>query len=278
MECCPLFYRVHRSFNYLLADRYWLHLLVLFACFNLIQETVSYTRIKICGLTRPEDVTAVTACGVDAIGLVFYGPSSRAVNASQAKKLLEKVPPFVTAVGLFVDAPATELRDVLAQVSLDLLQFHGEESATYCEQFGLPYLKALRVRPGMDIAAEASKYSGACGILLDTWHEGAAGGTGESFDWSLVPAQLDPAVVLAGGLTADSVGAAIAQLRPYAVDVCSASQRHVLGCRLMRFCLSVFVRSWWVTIGRSKKRDLPTSTKHRVQPFPLGLMFSTPHP
>src|SRR5690606_30998361 len=133
--------------------------------------------------------------------------------------ILDALPPFVTTVGLFVDMPRASLLELLEQVPLDLLQFHGDESAPSCESFARPYIKALRVRPGEDVAAAVAPYAGARGILLDTFVEGIPGGTGAAFDWSLVPADLEKPVILAGGLTADNVAAAIRQVRPYAVDV-----------------------------------------------------------
>jgi phosphoribosylanthranilate isomerase len=180
---------------------------------------VSFVRSKICGITRVEDALAAVEAGADAIGLVFYARSPRAVDVAQARLILDALPPFVTTVGLFVDMPRASLLELLEQVPLDLLQFHGDESAPSCESFARPYIKALRVRPGEDVAAAVAPYAGARGILLDTFVEGIPGGTGAAFDWSLVPADLEKPVILAGGLTADNVAAAIRQVRPYAVDV-----------------------------------------------------------
>ncbi|WP_277374454.1 phosphoribosylanthranilate isomerase [Pseudomonas sp. AA-38] len=176
-------------------------------------------RSKICGITRVEDALAAVEAGADAIGLVFYAKSPRAVSVEQAQAIVAALPPFVTSVGLFVDMPREELQAVLAQVPLDLLQFHGEESPADCEGHGRPYIKALRVRPGGDVAALLAPYAGARGILLDTFVEGVPGGTGAAFDWSLVPCEAGKPIILAGGLTADNVAQAIAQVRPYAVDV-----------------------------------------------------------
>jgi phosphoribosylanthranilate isomerase len=180
---------------------------------------LSAVRIKICGITRIEDALAAVAAGADAIGLVFYAKSPRAVTPAQAKAIVAALPPFVTSVGLFVDMPRAELRQLLAEVPLDLLQFHGDESPEDCAGHGRPFIKALRVKPGDDVAAAIARYSEAAGILLDTYVPGTPGGTGEAFDWSLVPRDAAKPVVLAGGLTPDNVGDAVRQVRPYAVDV-----------------------------------------------------------
>ena len=176
-------------------------------------------RVKICGITRVEDALAAAAAGADAIGLVFYANSPRAVGIEQAQAIIAALPPFVTTVGLFVDIQRDELRRILASVPLDLLQVHGDESVEQCEGFGRPYIKALRVKAGDDIIAEVSRYPGASGILLDTYVEGVPGGTGKAFDWSLVPEKLSKPVILAGGLRPDNVAEAVRQVRPYAVDV-----------------------------------------------------------
>jgi len=176
-------------------------------------------RVKICGITRTEDALAAAAAGADAIGLVFYSKSPRAVSVERARAIIAALPPFVTTVGLFVDAERTELQRILDQVPLDLLQFHGDESAEECEGFNRPYIKALRVKAGDDIAAQVNRFPGASGILLDTYVEGVPGGTGEAFDWSLVPQALAKPVILAGGLHAGNVAAAVNRVRPYAVDV-----------------------------------------------------------
>jgi len=180
---------------------------------------VTVVRSKICGITRIEDALAAVEAGADAIGLVFYGNSPRAVSIEQAAAILQALPPFVTSVGLFVDMPRDELQQLLQRLPLDLLQFHGDESPADCEGHGRPYIKALRVRPGEDVAAAMAPYAGAQGILLDTFVEGVPGGTGASFDWSLVPEDAAKPIILAGGLDADNVAAAIRQVRPHAVDV-----------------------------------------------------------
>ena len=180
---------------------------------------MSVVRSKICGITRIEDALIAAEAGVDAIGLVFYAKSPRAVSIQQARDIVAALPAFVTTVGLFVNASREELNDVLAGVALDLLQFHGDESPAECESYQRPYIKALRVKPGDDIAQLAAPYAKARGILLDTYVPGVPGGTGAAFDWSLVPSGLPQPVILAGGLSAANVQAAIEQVRPYAVDV-----------------------------------------------------------
>lgn len=179
------------------------------------------TRIKICGITRPEDALAAAAGGADAIGMVFYPDSPRAVSAAQACEIVAVVPPFVTVVALFVDEPAEAVQRILEEVPVDLLQFHGDETPDYCGRFARPWIKALRVRSGVDVEAECERYLSGRGVLLDTWHEGKAGGTGKTFDWELGRVRTSLPVVLAGGLDADNVGGAIKALRPAAVDVSS---------------------------------------------------------
>jgi len=180
---------------------------------------MSNVRSKICGITRIEDALAAAEAGADAIGFVFYAKSPRAVDVRQARAIIAELPPFVTTVGLFVNASRCELNEILEVVPLDLLQFHGDETPADCEGYHRPWIKALRVRPGHALEAACQLYSGARGILLDTYVAGVPGGTGEAFDWSLVPARLSKPIILAGGLSADNVGQAIAQVRPYAVDV-----------------------------------------------------------
>ena len=177
-------------------------------------------RIKICGLTRVEDVEAALAAGVDAIGLVLYPESPRHVTIEQAAALCRDIPPFVTVVGLFVNASRAQVHRVIEAVPLNLLQFHGDETVDQCEGFGLPYLRAARVRPGVDLLEFASQFPSARALLLDTWTP-AYGGSGESFDWSLVPASCPLPVILSGGLTPDNVAEAIRRVRPVAVDVSS---------------------------------------------------------
>ena len=183
------------------------------------------TRVKVCGVTRVEDALAAAESGADAVGLVFYAPSARAVGAEQAAAIVRALPPFVTAVGLFVDPTADEVRRALAAAPLDLLQFHGDEGAAFCAQFGRPYLKAVRVRPEVDLLEYARRYAGhpgaARGLLLDAYVEGQAGGTGRRFDWGLIPPGLPLPLVLSGGLDPDNVTEAVRRVRPWAVDVSS---------------------------------------------------------
>jgi phosphoribosylanthranilate isomerase len=177
------------------------------------------TRIKICGITRPEDAEQAAKLGADAIGLVFYGSSPRNVSIEQASTVVDILPPFVTSVGLFVNAAVDEIHAVLDRVNLDLLQFHGDESPEFCASFDRPWIKAIRMAEGVDLHAEAERYSESSGLLLDAYHPALPGGTGESFDWTRIPDDLPVSLVLAGGLTAANVGEAIATVQPYAVDV-----------------------------------------------------------
>jgi len=179
------------------------------------------TRTKICGITRVEDAQAAARSGADALGLVFYEKSPRHVSVRQAVELAKTIPPFVTVVGLFVNPSEDEVRELLRHVPLDVLQFHGEEPPEFCAQFGRPYLKAIRVRLGVDLLQCAARYAGAQGLLLDAYIEGTHGGTGESFDWALIPHDLPLPVVLSGGLHAGNVAQAVRVVRPYAVDVSS---------------------------------------------------------
>lgn len=174
--------------------------------------------MKICGITRREDAMAAVEAGADAIGLVFYGSSPRAVDITVAGEIVAGLPPMVTVVGLFVDAERDVVESACRFLPLSLLQFHGEEAPRYCSSFGKPWMKAIRVGPDTDIRSAAAPYAGAAAILLDTYKAGVPGGTGATFDWSVIPA-MDVPVVLAGGLSADNVSAAICSARPYGVDV-----------------------------------------------------------
>jgi phosphoribosylanthranilate isomerase len=178
------------------------------------------TRVKVCGITRLEDLSAAAEAGVDAIGLVFYPPSPRFLDLARAAALRAAAPPFVTTVALFVNPPVAQVREVLQRVQPAMLQFHGEETPEFCGQFGLPYLKACRVRPGVDLLEYLRPFSGAAGWLLDS-HVEEYGGVGESFDWSLVPAERVRPLVLSGGLAPGNVGQAVRRVRPWAVDVSS---------------------------------------------------------
>ncbi len=177
------------------------------------------TRVKICGLTREQDIAAAAKAGADAIGLVFYAPSPRAVEIEQARALSAAMPAFVTSVGLFVDAAEDYVTEVLSRVPLDLLQFHGDEDPSYCDRFNRPWIKAVRMRAGTDVTALARRYGGASNLLLDTYEPGMAGGTGRSFNWEVIPPRMAPDIILAGGLTPDNVADAIRAVGPYAVDV-----------------------------------------------------------
>lgn len=179
------------------------------------------TRVKICGITRLEDGLAAAAAGADAIGLVFVDASPRRVDPAQAQAIVAGLPPLIKLVGLFSDAPAERVQAVLGAVALDLIQFHGREPAEFCRRFGRPYIKALRMAEGLDPRVEAGRYADAAGLLLDSFHPQLTGGTGETFDWTRVPRDLGRPLILAGGLTPDNVGAAVAAVRPYAVDVSS---------------------------------------------------------
>jgi len=177
------------------------------------------TRIKICGITRVEDALCAAMLGADAIGLVFYQGSPRFVTIEQAADIAGKLPPFISTVGLFVDAGPEEIHSVLNNVRLDLLQFHGDELPMQCHSFGVPYIKAIRVHEGMDIAEYANRYTAARGFLLDSYQKDVPGGTGTTFDWSCVPGDMKKPIILAGGLTAGNVGKAVATIHPYGVDV-----------------------------------------------------------
>lgn len=179
------------------------------------------TRVKICGITSVADGLAAARHGADAIGLVFYPPSPRVVALEGARAIAESVPPFVARVAVFVNPAAREVEAVIRACRPDLLQFHGEETAEFCRGFGVPYLRALRVRRGVDLLESLSPYADAAGWLLDAYRQELYGGTGEAFDWDLIPRGLARPLVLSGGLDAENVGAAIRRVRPWAVDVSS---------------------------------------------------------
>jgi phosphoribosylanthranilate isomerase len=195
------------------------------------------TRIKICGITREEDLAVAVAAGADALGFVFYASSPRLVTPQRAAQLMAHVPAFVTKVGLFVNESAEAVRAVLTQVPLDLLQFHGDEDAAYCSRFGRPWIKAARVKPGFDLLEYASAFAeapGASGVLLDAHFEGYGGG-GKSFDWSLIPQSLPLPVILSGGLHPGNIAQAVRVVRPWAVDVSSGveSAKGIKDARLI---------------------------------------------
>ncbi len=182
-------------------------------------------RVKVCGITRAEDAQRASELGVDAVGLVFHPPSPRAVSISRAAAIVAALPSFTSVVALFVNPSAQMVRDVLRAVPVDLLQFHGEEDPSFCQGFGRRYIKALPVKPGIDLRALAERYRDASGLLLDAFREGFAGGTGATFDWALVPKGLRTPLVLAGGLNPANVAMAIREVNPYAVDVSSGVER-----------------------------------------------------
>jgi phosphoribosylanthranilate isomerase len=177
------------------------------------------TRVKICGITNVNDALCATAYGADAIGLVFYKDSPRHVTVEVASAIIEALPPFVSVVGLFVNAKKPEIDAILERVKLDILQFHGDETMAECEQYYLPYLKAIRVKASSNLLQCCAEFTSAKALLLDTYSEAAFGGTGQVFDWKLIPSNLPKKIVLAGGLTSENVSEAINQVRPYAVDV-----------------------------------------------------------
>ena len=179
------------------------------------------TRVKICGITRMEDAASAIACGADAIGLVFYRNSPRRVTPDQARKIAASIAPFITVVGLFVDEAPDVIAQVLEQVPLDLLQFHGREANEECRRHGLPFIKSIAMRPDVRLAERIGEYPDARGFLLDAWQPHTHGGGGTPFDWQRVPHDLTAPLILAGGLTPANVQAAIRQVRPYAVDVSS---------------------------------------------------------
>ncbi len=181
---------------------------------------MSRTWIKICGLTRPEDVRAAVSAGADAVGFVFYPPSPRNISPERAAQLAGLLPPFVTAVGLFVNADPAFVANVLSVAPLQLLQFHGDESEAQCSRYGLPWIRAARMRPGIDLLEFSLSHPGARGILLDAFVDGYGGG-GQTFDWSMIPAGFDRPIILSGGLDPDNVGEAVRRVRPWAVDVSS---------------------------------------------------------
>jgi phosphoribosylanthranilate isomerase len=179
------------------------------------------TRTKICGIREEAHALVAARAGADAVGFVFHAPSPRAIEAERAASIARALPPFVEAVGLFVNMPADAVRSVLKRVPLTTLQFHGDEDPGYCEQFGMPWLRAVRVGPATDLLEYARAFSGAKALLLDAHAPGEFGGSGATFDWALVPREMPLPVILSGGLTAANVGEAIRAVRPWAVDVSS---------------------------------------------------------
>jgi phosphoribosylanthranilate isomerase len=179
------------------------------------------TAVKICGITRQADAAVAARCGAHAIGFVFYAPSPRNVAVATAGEIARALPPFVSAVGLFVNPAVGEVKNVIANVQLDLLQFHGDETPEFCAGFGLPFIKAARVKAGLDLIQYARDYRAARGLILDAFVDGTHGGTGTAFDWSLIPSGLPLPIVLSGGLNPLNVAEAIRRVSPWAVDVSS---------------------------------------------------------
>ena len=178
-------------------------------------------RTKICGITRAEDARAAIEAGADALGFVFYQASPRYVAPHSAQEIISRIAPFPAKVGLFVDPDREFVDAVLAQVALDVLQFHGDEDPGFCSSFGKPYIKAVRMKPGIDLHGVCRRHAGAAALLLDSYSDTGHGGTGTVFDWNNIPADLTRPVILAGGLTTANVSRAIAACKPYAVDVSS---------------------------------------------------------
>ena len=176
-------------------------------------------RVKICGITRVQDALEAVRCGADAIGLVFYAASPRYVTVQQAQKIVAALPPFISVVALFVNATPAEIETVISQVRIDIVQFHGDETAADCERIKLPYFKAIRVKSDTNLLQCELDFSSAKALLLDTYSEAAYGGTGHVFDWDLIPKNMTKPVILAGGLIAENVGFAIQKVKPYAVDI-----------------------------------------------------------
>ena len=177
------------------------------------------SRVKICGITQLQDAQAAIAAGASARGFVFYAPSVRYIAPAKAAEIIAQLPPFITITALFVDENSAIISDVIEIVQPDLLQFHGSESAVFCQQFNRSYIKALRVREGLDLLDAVAEYSSARAILLDTYVKGVPGGTGAAFNWQLIPLEIQSKIILAGGLTPENVASAIAQVKPFAVDV-----------------------------------------------------------
>jgi len=177
------------------------------------------TRVKICGITREKDALDAVRLGTDAIGLVFYPPSPRAVTIEQAANIVSRLPPFITVVALFVDASRDAIAAVLDQVRIDLIQFHGSETPEDCSGHDRPWIKAVRMQENADLYAIKERYADASALLLDAYQAGKPGGTGTVFDWSRIPTDMASSIILAGGLSAENIESAIQQVQPYAVDV-----------------------------------------------------------
>ena len=178
-------------------------------------------KIKICGLTDPENSKQIASLDIHAIGLVFFKESPRAVSIEQANEIIQELPPFINKVGLFVNASSNFVDQVLNSVNIDTIQFHGDESSSDCSQFQMPFIKAIRMREGINLLSQAEEFSSASGLLLDSFEEDSYGGTGKSFDWNLIKNNLDLPIILAGGLNKDNIMSAIEKTQPYAIDISS---------------------------------------------------------
>ena len=189
------------------------------------------TRVKICGITRPEDGVAAARLGADAIGLVFFNKSPRAVDLEQGRAIIAALPPLVSVVALFVNPEPEWVEQVLAELSIDLLQFHGEESPHFCASFGRRYIKAIRMEVGVDLAAARQHYHSASALLLDAFSKQAHGGTGDSFEWDRIPLDMRSKIILAGGLDSRNLADAISQVSPWAVDLSSGAEGETKGIK-----------------------------------------------
>jgi phosphoribosylanthranilate isomerase len=203
---------------------------------------MAIVRVKMCGMTQVKDALFAAKIGVNALGLIFYEPSPRAVSITQAKTIIDALPPFITTVGLFVNPDPKNVQALLKELPLDLLQFHGNEPAADCRCYGKPYIKAIPMRDQLDWPALLQEYSDAKGLLLDTYHNEMPGGTGQVFDWQQIPPEITKPIILAGGLTPDNVAQAVHQVHPYAVDVTSGvekSKGHKDHSKMQRFMQAI---------------------------------------
>jgi|TARA_B110000914_G_scaffold37396_1_gene30541 phosphoribosylanthranilate isomerase len=178
-------------------------------------------RVKVCGITRVEDALTAIRLGANAIGFIFWDKSARYIDPNEARKIVMALPPFVSVVGVYVDPSSEWVEETCSIAGLNLLQFHGDELPEFCSQFPLPYIKAVRIRSGIDLLQYATQYSSSNGLLLDSYVEGVPGGTGRTFEWSLIPENLSLPLILSGGLHPENVCAAIRKAKPWAVDVSS---------------------------------------------------------
>ena len=178
-------------------------------------------KVKICGITDSENAKKIGQLNINAIGLVFYDKSPRAISIPQANKIIDSLPPFISKVGLFVNSKSSYIDQVLNSVNIDTIQFHGDESPSDCSQFQMPFIKAIRMREGTNLLKKAEEFSSAAGLLLDSFEEDSYGGTGKSFDWNLIRDNIDLPIILAGGLNKDNVISAIEKTQPYAIDISS---------------------------------------------------------